>query len=89
MFYCAVSVSDNIGMLMLSLQNIMFFSISRIGTQQDELPTGCSPHFEVDRCPQSKLIGGKLCGESEAILLAKERIFDGWMSIVSALYIST
>ena len=35
-----------------------------------------------------RLIGGKLCGESEAILLAKERIFDGWMSIVSALYIT-
>ena len=35
-----------------------------------------------------RLIGGKLCGESEAILLAKERIFDEWMSIVSALYIT-
>ena len=35
-----------------------------------------------------RLIGGKLSGESEARLLAKERIFDGWMSIVSALYIT-
>ena len=35
-----------------------------------------------------RLNGGKLSGDSEARLLAKERIFDGWMSIVSALYIT-
>ena len=33
-------------------------------------------------------VGGTLSGESEARLLAKEMIFDGWMSIVSALYIT-
>ena len=35
-----------------------------------------------------RLICGKLSGDSEARILAKERIFDGWMSIVSALYIT-
>ena len=42
-------------------------------------------HLGLGNTIDFRLIGGKLSGKSEARLLAKERIFDGWMSIVSAL----